>query len=171
MSMYCPLCGAEYRPGFTACSDCQVDLVPEPPRQAFADAATNSGPFVLVWSGNDLRKHAEICEALDRQKIPVRTLGRQDHLFGASMHPDFEVLVPSDLKNSAREALNQVEVAQLIRIAPNVWADNFEDEDVGRVEPTRGLVSIGPIESSPRRNGLETTVQFTREPEPSLLCR
>ena len=29
--MWCPSCGAEYRPGFTRCSDCDVDLVAGPP--------------------------------------------------------------------------------------------------------------------------------------------
>lgn len=28
---YCPECGAEYRPGFDTCFDCQVGLVDEPP--------------------------------------------------------------------------------------------------------------------------------------------
>ena len=28
---YCPQCGAEYRPGFEECYDCQVPLVTEPP--------------------------------------------------------------------------------------------------------------------------------------------
>src|SRR3981081_2511730 len=31
--MFCPECRAEYRPGFTRCSDCDVDLVPEIPEQ------------------------------------------------------------------------------------------------------------------------------------------
>jgi Putative prokaryotic signal transducing protein len=29
--MWCPSCGAEYRPGFTRCTDCDVDLVDELP--------------------------------------------------------------------------------------------------------------------------------------------
>src|SRR5215470_7638594 len=30
--MFCPECRAEYRPGFTRCSDCDVDLVHELPK-------------------------------------------------------------------------------------------------------------------------------------------
>jgi hypothetical protein len=29
--MWCPKCGAEYRPGFTACADCRLPLVDQPP--------------------------------------------------------------------------------------------------------------------------------------------
>ena len=32
--MWCPSCGAEYRPGFTHCPDCDTDLVAEPPSPA-----------------------------------------------------------------------------------------------------------------------------------------
>src|SRR5215472_6328636 len=30
--MFCPKCGVEYRPGFKHCTDCDVDLVAEPPK-------------------------------------------------------------------------------------------------------------------------------------------
>ena len=31
--MYCPSCKAEYRPGFTVCADCDVELVYELPEE------------------------------------------------------------------------------------------------------------------------------------------
>jgi hypothetical protein len=30
-TLFCPQCGAEYRPGFTACADCEVPLTPAAP--------------------------------------------------------------------------------------------------------------------------------------------
>ena len=107
--MYCPLCGAEYRPGFTTCSDCQVTLVPEPPAQSSDSASTDTTSFAPIWSGSDPRKHAEICEALDRQEIPARTLRREDHLFNPTAHAPFEVYVPVDLMTTAREAINEAD--------------------------------------------------------------
>ena len=148
--MYCPLCGAEYRPGFTVCSDCQVALVPDPPRAASANASiddtADEKSFALVWSGNDSRLHGEICEALDRQKIPARTLGSEDHLFNLATRPAFEVYVPADLMNSAREAIKQVaameEIAEpaesdLLEIPAEEGSPNDEDEEERR--DSRGL--------------------------------
>lgn len=37
--MFCPVCRAEYRSGFTHCTDCDVDLVAELPRQDWLDKA------------------------------------------------------------------------------------------------------------------------------------
>jgi len=148
--MYCPLCGAEYRPGFTVCSDCQVALVPEPPGATSANASiddtSDEKSFALVWSGNDSRVHAEICEALDREKIPARTLGSEDHLFNLATRPTFEVYVPADRVNSAREAIKQVaameEIAEpsesgLLEIPAEEGSPNDEDEEERR--DSRGL--------------------------------
>ena len=104
--MYCPLCRAEYRSGFTECSDCQVALVPDPPPESF-DRPSKHGPsFAPVWSGDDPGKHAEIRDALDRQEVPSRTLRREDHLFNPTAHAAYEVYVPVDLMAAAREAIH-----------------------------------------------------------------
>lgn len=124
--MYCPLCGAEYRPGFTVCSDCQVALVPDPPGTPSANASTDGLSLRPVWSGNDPRQLAEICAALERQKIPTRTFRREDRLydFNPTAHADFEVYVPADLVNSAREAIKQV--AAMEEIAERSESDLLE---------------------------------------------
>jgi len=149
--MYCPLCGAEYRPGFTVCSDCQVALVPDPPRAASATASNDTSDeksLALVWSGNDSRLHDEICQALDREKIPARTLGSEDHLFNFNRRPTFEVYVPADLVNSAREAIKQVsateEIAEpsesdLLEIPAEEGSPNDNDEDEEERRDSRGL--------------------------------
>jgi hypothetical protein len=90
--------------------------VPDPPSgsspNSSIDDESGDQPFTLVWSGNDSRIHAEICEALDGQKIPARTLGSEDHLFNLSTRPAFEVYVPAHLVNSAREAIKQVDALE-----------------------------------------------------------
>lgn len=149
--MYCPLCGAEYRPGFTVCSDCQVALAPDPPRAGSATASNDTSDeksFALVWSGNDSRLHAEIHQALDREKIPARTLGSEDHLFNFNRRPTFEVYVPADLVNSAREAIKQLAAIEkteepsesdLLEIPAEEDSPNDDDEDEEERRDSRGL--------------------------------
>jgi hypothetical protein len=140
--MYCPVCGAEYRQGFTVCSDCQVALVPDPPRNPSAHPLvadqSDDASFVLVWSGSDARIHAEICEALERQKIPARTLGSEDHLFNLATRPAFEVYVPVDLVKSAQEAIKKINAIEesvelsesdLLEIPAEESSPNDDDED------------------------------------------
>jgi hypothetical protein len=150
--MYCQLCGAEYRPGFTVCSDCQVALVPDPPRGGSAnvsvDAISDEKSFALVWSGNDSRLHVEICEALDLQKIPARTLGSEDHLFNLATRPAFEVYVPADLVNSARETIHEVagieeieepSESDILEIPAEEGSPNDNDEDEEERRDSRNL--------------------------------
>ena len=145
--MYCPLCATEYRPGFTVCSDCQVALVPDPPRNPSAhppiDDKSDGTSFVLVWSGSDARIHAEICEALERQKIPARTLGSEDHLFNLTTRPAFEVYVPADLVNSAQQAIKKVDALEesvelsesdLLEIPASEGLPNEPNENDGEME-------------------------------------
>jgi hypothetical protein len=59
--MFCPLCRAEFRPGFTECSDCYVPLMP-----TLAEAAAAS---VQLWKGSDEEELNRILAALDAQEI------------------------------------------------------------------------------------------------------
>ena len=102
--MFCPQCNAEYRPGFSRCSDCDVDLVQAPPHFALAGAPPpaepgdpNEDPFCSFWKGQDARVHAELREVLDEAGIPHKTVYRRDHLFNLSNYPAFEVGIPFSL--------------------------------------------------------------------------
>jgi hypothetical protein len=104
--MYCPLCKAEYRAGFTRSCDCDVDLV-DAVNTKPADGLSK-GNLVLLWAGDDLSLHASILEELKAAGIryfarPVGAYSRRafPNRFPAPVAPlfGFEVAVlSSDLK-------------------------------------------------------------------------
>ena len=69
--MFCPECKAEYRPGFTRCSDCGLDLVErlDEPRIRSNNPQLSDGPE-LLWTGTDERTRAGIISALEAANIP-----------------------------------------------------------------------------------------------------
>jgi hypothetical protein len=99
--MFCPQCKAEYRNGFARCADCDVELVYElpaaalvAPESAAAPGDPEEDPFCAFWSGDDPRIHAELCELLDKESIPHKTVRREDHLFRISRYAAFQMGIP-----------------------------------------------------------------------------
>jgi hypothetical protein len=111
--MFCPQCNAEYRPGFTRCADCDVELVNEPPQYALADQPPadpgdpNDDPFCSFWKSQDARVHAELCEVLEQAGIPHKTIFRSDHLFNFSNFPAYEIGVPFSLFEKAEKVVQE----------------------------------------------------------------
>ncbi len=109
--MYCPQCKAEYRQGFTRCSDCDVDLVHEPPASASGPVEASGqdenpeDPFCSFWRGDDPRIHAELCELLNEEGIPHRTVRREDHLFNLNTKSAFEIGIPFSQFEKAEAAI------------------------------------------------------------------
>jgi hypothetical protein len=60
--MFCPLCRAEYRDGFSSCGDCHIPLV-----ATLAEAQAKS---TKLWKGEDSRRLDELLSALDAADIP-----------------------------------------------------------------------------------------------------
>jgi len=151
--MYCPVCGAEYRPGFSLCSDCQVALVPDPPSSE-AESAAASSSFLTLWAGDDPLKYAEIREALENRKIPSRTLHREDRSFNVVTQPAFEVFVPADALDSARAALKDIladeEVAEASSGAEfqSNEDEETEDEEDQDDEDRRGTLDFDPLDAN-----------------------
>jgi hypothetical protein len=109
--MFCPVCKAEYRQGFTRCADCDVELVWELPAAAMVRAAQaepgdpEGDPFCSFWTGDDPRVHAELCELLDKEKIPHKTVRREDHLFSFSSFPTFQMGIPFSMFERAEAVI------------------------------------------------------------------
>jgi hypothetical protein len=108
--MICPQCKAEYRQGFTMCADCEVPLVaqlPTPPSGSGGFTESGEDPFCAFWKGDDPRIHAELCELLDEQGVPHKTLRREDHLFNLNSKNAFQIGIPFSLFEKAESAVKE----------------------------------------------------------------
>jgi hypothetical protein len=61
--VFCPLCKAEFRDGFTECSDCHIGLV-----ASYAEAESIGAE--RIWDGDDRKKCGRILDALLAAGIP-----------------------------------------------------------------------------------------------------
>ena len=69
-AMFCPQCRVEYRPGFTHCADCDVDLVPSLSRPEKPSLnAPPSGSLQILWEGEDLALFENLLDALEAAGI------------------------------------------------------------------------------------------------------
>src|SRR5215475_3843831 len=66
--MYCPNCKAEYRPGFTHCYDCDVDLVEE--LSVDERLVDDEIEWRSVWKGNSQADCVDFCKELREANVP-----------------------------------------------------------------------------------------------------
>ena len=68
--MFCPQCHVEYRPRFTRCTDCDVELVPALPQvEESRPIALPSGSLQILWEGEDLALFENLLDGLDAADI------------------------------------------------------------------------------------------------------
>ena len=109
--MYCPECRAEYRDGFTECSDCHVPLLtgtcpldPEVPLDPTLE-------LVVVLETNDRIQLAMARGLLEDAGIPLFVLGQIATLvqgIDGLLHKRVGLQVPRDREAEARELLEQL---------------------------------------------------------------
>src|SRR6266853_2040305 len=119
--MYCPQCKAEYRPGFTRCSDCEVDLVevlPSEPHsldgltrnQALAEGTPDWGEMRTVWEGDNDTECADTCRVLlkegVRYGVKQRVASRKP---GMRVDWKYQIQVPAADYEPARKGLGYEE--------------------------------------------------------------
>jgi hypothetical protein len=98
--MFCPECRAEYRPGFTHCSDCDVDLVGELPELEPGDHAKSSH----LWTGKDQDRCVELCKDLKASGIPFK-VEQSRHQYQKGVEEKYRISVPSELFQKARRVV------------------------------------------------------------------
>jgi hypothetical protein len=98
--MFCPVCKAEYRLGFTHCSDCDADLVENLGDAASAETDRDKVPPVaLLWTGTDSGLAGAICDALDKVDISYHRRFREVGALPGWPEAVFAILVhPRDLE-------------------------------------------------------------------------
>lgn len=99
--MFCPVCHAEYRQGFTQCVDCGVNLVPY-----LSDGAASADKTShLLWSGVDPRFFKALSHALDEAGIEYNDEPAGSQLLSAIRSDAFQVRVRGTDFEAAKKVL------------------------------------------------------------------
>jgi hypothetical protein len=133
--MFCPVCKAEYRPGYVRCSDCGVDLVEKLDTiqsPAEAGGEVDDTAYELLWAGIDPRIFQEYRYALQAEQISFQERPPGSALLYQSLRPPMEIWT----HRRDHEAVDKVR-RQLL---------GDEDESAG--EPTDSVESDGDSEDS-----------------------
>jgi hypothetical protein len=128
--MFCPECKAEYRRGFTRCSDCDVDLVPELGSPASSPGVRESNARV-IWRGVTQEQCVSCCYALQDEGIAYKVNETAPGLDSQMrMTRRYELFVSEDDYDRAKAVLN-VEQDLPAALSEEEWRRLAEPEDEG----------------------------------------
>jgi hypothetical protein len=130
--MFCPKCNVEYRPGFTGCSDCEVDLVDVLPEE---DLSSDEA-LTMLWECADQTECVDVCRDLRSadicyhvDEIPYEKTAKM----GVKWH--YRILISRNDFDRAKELLSID--------APQNTIPSSDDEDEEVVDPTVELADAG----------------------------
>lgn len=136
--LYCPQCGAEYREGYSSCSDCHILLVRERPKLN-RQVSPSLGDFRVIWRGLDQDRCVSVCYKLQDLDIPYRvqdntgSLGRQ-----MRFHRRYEVFVTNADYERAKSGLELEEDPPEV-LSEAEWREMEEPVDVDELEAPEGF--------------------------------
>lgn len=108
--MFCPSCKAEYRQGFTRCSDCGVDLV----TQLLAEVPTNAireedrDRPTLLWTGTSREAQSALCIGLEEANIAYQHQEKDMGIIPGLDQPVYAVVVKQRDLSGAQVVLEGV---------------------------------------------------------------
>ena len=93
--VFCPVCKAEYREGFTRCSNCDAELVSS---LISSEASARAGAPVLAWRGDDPVALSRVLAALQEAQVPSYQIADHDQLAfqPAVPRPRYAIFVRGD---------------------------------------------------------------------------
>lgn len=110
VTMYCPECGAEHRPGFSHCSDCLVPLVAERPLRTRG--------YATVLEDSDPAPIALAAELLHEAGIPFNLIQADCAVDGAAEEHEasrpFRLEVSPEVEVQAQAVLQDMETVELL---------------------------------------------------------
>jgi len=145
--MFCPECKAEYRQGFTRCSDCDVDLVYSLPAESPFASDTRGREFAgqdrelrLIWKGNAEAKCLALCRDLMKANIPYK-VNQTSAMRDASMRVKwlYEIVVLDADYQRTKELLG----------IEKEFADSRYDDHEADEAPADSAESLPPDDSPP----------------------
>jgi hypothetical protein len=108
-----------------------------------AQAEDADDPFCFFWRGDDPRIHAELCELLNEEGIPHKTIRREDHLFNLNPKNAFQIGIPFSQFEKAEAAVKDAygsleEQKDAARLLPygNAYAGGLRGAFPWRPSPT-----------------------------------
>jgi len=105
--MFCPQCKAEYRPGFSRCSDCEVDLVDILPVESYRSTlAPLEAQRKRVWFSEEGESCVYVCAGLSAAGIPFEVTQRK-HQILSNMDGHYEIWVPAEFYDKAKAIAEQ----------------------------------------------------------------
>jgi hypothetical protein len=107
--MFCPECQAEYRPGFTRCSDCAVDLVDKLPESGSSldnAAARPDQNLQEAWVGQSQDECVAHCSELRAAGIPYQVIQYERQVF-KDVQGNYRIGVPPEVFDTAKEIIEQ----------------------------------------------------------------
>jgi hypothetical protein len=167
--MICPLCHAEYREGYTRCTECDVRLI-EPVRLAPGKSAKRKAdPPVVVWRGQDPVAFSVVVSALADANIHYLEFHNRDFTACLSQpmslsyygigHSEVRVY-PNDL-----EAAKEVVEAALQPVAQVYQREEVMEDDASSEAPETKDSPAGPHDEAAPPDKVPVEVWRGRDPE------
>ena len=127
--MFCPVCKAEYREGFTRCSDCEVALVASPPA---GEPTANMQDLAVAWRGTDPSAFSAALAALQEAGIPNFEISDHDQLVFelAIPRPQYRILVRKTDLPAARDLVAPFGERAAWAHARDIWKGRNEFQEV-----------------------------------------